>query len=252
MVGVDLGGTKILGTVADLDGQVQHEIYSLHREAGPSQMFERLCTLIEQLLAASRPDGQRFRGIGIGAPGFVRNPEGLVAWAPSLDWREVPLKQMLAERFGLPVFVENDVNLAALGELGFGGGRGVQNLVCLAIGTGIGAGVVIDGAVYSGSHQSAGEIGYLPPGIQFLGHRRNGSGLSGFGPLESLASGSGIADRARRMLAEHGTDSAPDAERRVSGGTPQGALGAAGGRRDGGLSQPGRGEHLHACLTRRW
>jgi len=200
VVGVDLGGTKMFGTVADLSGTVQHEIHMPHDSDGPSDPLERLCELIEKLLDAPRPPGQRIRGVGIGAPGITLSQEGVVIWAPSLGWRNLPLKQILTERFHVPVFVENDVNLAALGEWGFGAGRGARNLVCIAVGTGIGAGIVIGGALYRGHHQAAGEIGYLPPGLEFLGQR-----YDRFGALESLASGNGIAERGRQLLSQEGS-----------------------------------------------
>lgn len=199
VVGVDLGGTKMFGTVADLSGTVQHEIYLPHDCDGPSDPLERLCELIEKLLDTPRPPGQRIRGIGIGAPGITLNREGIVTWAPSLGWRDLPLKQILTDRFDELIFVENDVRLAALGEWGFGAGRGAQSLVCIAVGTGIGAGIILGGALYRGHNQSAGEIGYLPPGPEFLGRR-----YDHFGALESLASGLGIAERGRRLLAQEG------------------------------------------------
>jgi glucokinase-like ROK family protein len=199
VVGVDLGGTKMFGTVADLAGNVQHEIYLPHNCDGPRDPLERLCELIDRLLDAPRLPGQRIRGIGIGAPGTTLSQEGVVTWAPSLGWRDLPLKQILDERFDEPVFVENDVRLATLGEWGFGAGRGTQNLVCIAVGTGIGAGIILGGVLYRGHNQSAGEIGYLPPGPEFLGQR-----YDQFGALENLASGTGIASRGRHLLAQRG------------------------------------------------
>jgi glucokinase-like ROK family protein len=195
VVGVDLGGTKMFGTVADLSGEIQHERYIPHDEDGACDCLERLCQLIETMLNAPRPSGQRIRGIGVGAPGVTLTPEGIVTWAPSLGWRDLPLQQILRQRFDLPVFVENDLNLIALGEWGFGGGRGTQNMVSIAIGTGIGAGIIIGGALYRGHNQAAGEVGYLPPGVKFLGQR-----YDQFGALESLASGTGIAKRACQLL----------------------------------------------------
>jgi len=206
VVGVDLGGTKMFGTIADLAGNIQHELYVPHASCeGNGDSLERLCTLIERLLAAPRPAGQRIRGIGIGAPGITLHPKGIVTLAPSLGWHNLPLKDILSERFSLPVFVENDVNLAALGELGFGAGRGARHLVCISIGTGIGAGIIVDGALYRGHDQAAGEIGYLLPGADLLGRR-----YEGFGALEGLASGSGIAERGRRALQAEGLEPAED------------------------------------------
>lgn len=195
VVGVDLGGTKMLGAVANLAGTIQQEIQNPLQGNGSDGALQRLFQLIESLLSTPRPAGQRIRGIGIGAPGITLGEEGVVTWAPSLAWRGLPLKEILSDRFDFPVFVENDVNLAALGELGFGAGRGVQNLVSISVGTGIGAGIIVDGALYRGHRQAAGEIGYLPPGVGFLGRR-----YDQFGALENLASGTGIAERARLLL----------------------------------------------------
>ncbi len=199
VVGVDLGGTKMFGTLADLNGSVQHEVYIPHDENGADDCLERLCELIQRLLDVPRPDGQRIRGIGVGVPSITLAPEGIVTWAPSLGWRDLPLKKLLADRFAMPVLVENDVNLAALGEWGFGAGRGTQNMVCIAVGTGIGAGIIMGGALYTGHNQAAGEIGYLPPSIEYLGHC-----YDQFGALENLASGTGIAARARQLLEKEG------------------------------------------------
>lgn len=201
VVGVDMGGTKMFGTVADLSGAIQHELRIAHqKDDGPSDYLERLCEMIETLLDAPRPPGQRVRGIGIGAPGVTLTPEGIVTWAPSLGWRDLPLQEILNERFDVPVFVENDVNLAALGELGFGAGRGVQNLVAIAVGTGIGAGIIIGGALYRGHNQAAGEVCYMLPGVEFLGRH-----YDKFGALESLASATGVVKRAREIMMQAGT-----------------------------------------------
>lgn len=198
IVGVDLGGTKIYGTVADLQGNVQHSLYRTHEENQATvggDYLEGLCHFIEQLLAAPRPDGQIIRGIGVGAPGVTLVPEGIVTWAPSLGWRDLPLQQILSERFNLPVMVENDVNLAALGEWGFGVAKQTSSMVMITLGTGIGAGIIIDGEIHRGHNQAAGEIGYMLPSIRFLGQK-----YDGFGALEMLASGSGIAARADEII----------------------------------------------------
>jgi glucokinase len=96
--------------------------------------------------------------------------------------------------------VENDVNLAALGEWGFGAGQAVSNMVIISLGTGIGAGIIIDGSLYRGFNQAAGEIGYMLPSIDHLGVR-----YDGFGALEQLASGTGIAERAKALLLRSGS-----------------------------------------------
>jgi len=200
VVGVDLGGTKMYGALANLDGKILHEATIKISENSPEENLACLVSLIEQLLAKPLLPGMRIRGIGIGVPGVTYSDQGVVSWAPSLGWRDLPLKSLLSDRFDMPVLVENDVNLAALGEYGFGAGKGVSSLVCISVGTGIGAGIVIDRSIYRGYNQSAGEVGYLPPGIEYLGQA-----CDRFGALESLASGSGIVDRSRRLLQKQGS-----------------------------------------------
>lgn len=201
IIGVDLGGTKIYGMVADLAGNIQHSLYKTHEdniENANGNYLETVCQFIERLLEAPRPADQQIRGIGVGAPGITLVPDGVVTWAPSLGWRDLPLQDILTERFDLPVTVENDVNLAALGEWGFGLGKNSSSMVTINLGTGIGAGIVIDGSIHRGFNQAAGEVGYMLPGIQFLGNK-----YTGFGALETIASGTGIADRACQYLQEN-------------------------------------------------
>jgi predicted NBD/HSP70 family sugar kinase len=152
--------------------------------------------LIQKLMRIPAERGLRVGGIAIGAPGITLEREGVVVWAPSLNWSNFPLKQRLQERFSVPITVENDVNLAALGEHWFGAGQGTRSMVLIAIGTGVGSGLIIDGALYRGQNCSAGEVGYLIPGREALGIT-----YDGFGALESIISGTGIARRAQNALA---------------------------------------------------
>lgn len=199
VIGIDLGGTKMYGAVSDLGGTVLHEVHIERHGTTEDDSFRWLVGLIEDLIEMSQRDGHAIRGIGVGAPGITRSREGVVTWAPSLNWRDFPLKARLSDRFGLPVVVDNDVNLAALGEWWFGSGHAVNNLVFIAIGTGIGAGIILDGALYRGTNEAAGEIGYLLPGRQYLGRQ-----YDQFGAFEGLASGTGIAERAQALLpADH-------------------------------------------------
>jgi glucokinase len=195
VIGIDLGGTKIYGAVADFNGQLLQEIRLDHHETQAEDSLELLCNVIDQLLAFAHGTNLPVRGIGVGVPGVVQPDTGVVSIAPALDWVDFPLKEHLQERYAYPIAIENDVNLAALGEMWFGTTEDESNLVLLTIGTGIGAGIIINGAVYSGSHNMAGEVGYFLPDCSYLGQR-----FPGFGALEKLASGTGIADRARVAL----------------------------------------------------
>ncbi len=199
VIGLDLGGTKMYGTVADLNGNILAEGCRPSSSANAEENIEIVCQLIQELIETPRSSGQNILGIGVGAPGVTLYEQGIITWAPSLGWRDLPLRQLLQQRFQLPVQVENDVNLAALGEFGFGAAKGASSLVCLTVGTGIGSGIVLDRKIYRGFHQSAGEVGYLPPSPAALGKR-----YEKFGALESLASGTGVLARARQVIAERG------------------------------------------------
>jgi glucokinase len=198
IIGIDLGGTKIYGAVADLDGRILYEMNFDHHQNQAEECLQVVFQIIDALLKITDHKGLLLRGIGIGVPGVVSPETGMVSFAPAMSWYEFPLKNRLEDRYSSPIVIGNDVNLAALGEAWFGlDDPGERNLVLLAIGTGIGAGVVIDGSVYSGIHHMAGEIGYL-----LLDRNQLGKSYPGFGAFEQLASGSGIQERARKMFKE--------------------------------------------------
>jgi len=195
VLGVDLGGTKLYGAISDLGGNIVDEVNVERHGSSGEDSFDRLTILIDTLLGSPGLQGRRLRGMGIGAPGITLHEDGIVKWAYTLNWKDFPLKARLAERYLLPITVDNDVNLAALGELWFGAGQNTQNMVLVTIGTGIGAGIIIDGALYRGSSEASGEIGSMLPGREFLN-----KDYQDFGALECLASGTGIAGRARQAL----------------------------------------------------
>jgi predicted NBD/HSP70 family sugar kinase len=184
----------MLGAVSDLNGEIleRRAVPSVPGEAG----VERLIGLIKELHQVAAEYGPPVRGVGIGAPSVVTYRDGMVMWAPSLDWRRLPLKARVEQAVGLRVFVENEVNLIALGESWRGAGQDVGNLVCISLGPGIGAGIVLNGLLYRGTHNAAGEVGYILPGTDFLGHS-----YDDYGCLEGLAGCVGIAQRAGQLLA---------------------------------------------------
>lgn len=194
IVGVDLNESRVYGGVADLAGNILMEVTVQHHTRGV-ESYDLLVETIDELLDFAKTTGKNIRGIGVGAPGITYYDEGVVHWAPTLEWRDFPLKENLYDRFHIPIILDNDVNLAALGEMWFGVGQNCTNLVLVIIGSGIGAGIIIDGGVYRGSHLAAGEIGFLLPDRSHLGTWREG-----YGVLESIASGASIAERARLVL----------------------------------------------------
>jgi predicted NBD/HSP70 family sugar kinase len=196
VIGVDMNETRLYGAVADLAGNVLMDL-TLPQFPEGGIHYEPLENIIEQLLVFAQGTGKHIRGIGVGAPGITYYEDNKVQWAPTLEWRNFPVKEKLTERFNLPVILDNDVNLSALGEMWFGVGQNCTNLVLMIVGKGIGAGIIIDGAVYRGSHLTAGEIGFLLPDRSHLGIKREGHGA-----LESLASDASIVSRAKEILKE--------------------------------------------------
>ena len=195
VLGIDLGGTKMYGAISDLGGNILDEVSTDRQGPSAEDNYNHLVTLIDTMLASPSLHERRVRGVGVGVPGVTLHTEGIVKWAYPLKWKDFPLKARLAERYKLPVTVDNDVNLAALGELWFGVGQNTQNMVLVALSTGIGSGIIIDGALYRGASEASGEIGNMIPGREFLG--RN---YQEFGALETMASATGIAERGRQAL----------------------------------------------------
>lgn len=206
-VGIDFGGTKLFGALVGRDGSLGDETYvehgpaTAHLEAPSAEEsalgvpYAELCNLARGLCAKARAQGRVPAGIGIGAPGMV-SAGGVVVNAGALGWKNVPLEPLMERRVGVPVRIENDVNLAALGEHAVGAGRGFSSLFLLAIGTGIGGAVVVDGKLWRGRHYAAGEIGALLPGPEFL----NWSDRD-WGAFENYASGTGLGNEGRKAAA---------------------------------------------------
>jgi len=195
VIGIDLGGTKMFGALANIGGEIISELTVNGHGTSGEASYTMLVEIIKELSAVPRPRGQKIRGIAVGAPGVTHVQTGVVEWAPALNWRNFPLREKLERQFRLPCIVDNDVNLAALGEQWFGAGDGASNIVLITIGTGVGAGLIVDGMLYRGHHDSAGEVGYLISNRAELDQR-----YDKFGALESIISGTGIAERARAIL----------------------------------------------------
>lgn len=185
---------NMVGALVDLDGVIleQYSLPSVPGEAGVRQLTQ----VIQTLSRGADRLGIPIRGVGIGAPSVTLFKEGIVTWAPTLGWRNMPLKRRLEASLNVPVFVENEVNLIALGESWRGAGQGMRNLVCLSLGAGIGAGIILDGRLQRGAHDAAGEVGYIIPNEHCLNQA-----YDYYGCLESLAGSNGIVARTRQHLA---------------------------------------------------
>ena len=201
IIGVDLGGTNIVVGAMPEDGSREIGIRSepTHPERGAEAVVDRIVSMIAQLMseitASTGASMKDFHGVGVGAPGPLDRDRGVVVVAPNLGWRDFPLRDAISERINLPATLDNDANCAAVGEWWRGAARGARNVVGITIGTGIGGGIVIDGQLYHGSSDVAGEIGHTT--IDSTGrYCRCGN----YGCLEAYASGPAIALRAREAL----------------------------------------------------
>jgi glucokinase len=191
-IGVDLGGTNLRAAIADTDtGQIFHQRKCPTVAAeGQEAVIGRIVELIRELIQTSRDETCEIKGVGIGVPGTPDIDTGIIQFLPNLPgkWLNVPLRAIVEEQVGLPVALINDVRAITLGEWTFGAGRGAETLVCLAIGTGIGGGVVVNGQIHLGLGGTAGEFGHHVVEVDGLP-----CGCGGKGCLELYASGPAIA-----------------------------------------------------------
>lgn len=201
VLGVDVGGTTTTAGAVSADGEVLFQERAPTHRAGPGSALATIVTLIDSVRRRAADQGVTVRGIGVGVPGIVDVARGVIGEeAPHVpELAGMPLKRVLSERFGLPVFVDNDVNALALAELTFGLGRGAQSLVVLAAGTGFGAGIVLNGRLVRGAHGFGGEFGHAP--VKFDGRP---CWCGGRGCLAVYASGRGIAEAARERVSGDG------------------------------------------------
>jgi len=198
VVGVDIGGTKIFSGVIDQTGTVisTAKLNTLAAE-GFKTSFQQIVTCIEMAIANANLKPGDIQAIGVGSPGPLDIKKGIVIETPNLKWKNVPLKASLEKHFQKPVKIDNDVNTGTFGEFKFGAGKGVQDLIGLFVGTGLGGGIIINSQLLHGFNQNAGELGHViinPKGP------RCGCGVKGH--LEAYVSKTGIEKKIRKAIAK--------------------------------------------------
>ncbi len=190
VAGVDVGGTNLRLALTDLSGTIlKRWSASLVGIREHEAVIERICTGVRQMLQEVSAPGEALQSIAIGVPGIADFENGIVvATSYLMGWRDVPLRALIEGELNVPVVVDNDVNMAAIGELWAGSAKGARDFVFLAIGTGIGAGIVLNGNLHRGSSWAAGEVGYmLLPGAAGIPATSDAPGA-----LESVIGGEGI------------------------------------------------------------
>ena len=197
VVGIDIGGTKLATVVADSTGQILSKVRKpTLAEKGPEYALQLLFEMVRESIEQAGLQQASISAIGVSCGGPLDTKTGVIYSPPNLPgWDALPLKAQLESEFQIPVTIENDANASALAEFRFGGGRGYGAVLYMTMSTGIGGGIVIDGQIYHGANDSAGEVGHqilLPDGP------RCGCGKRGC--LEALCSGPAIARRAQAAI----------------------------------------------------
>jgi glucokinase len=206
-IGVDIGGTKVLGGVVDEDGTVLGQARRDTPADDPSQVLDRIVDVINELKSAHTVEA-----VGIGAAGWIDADRAVVQFAPNLAWRDEPLRDEIAARVDLPTVVENDANVAAWAEFKFGAARDAEDsMVMFTVGTGIGGGIVLGGDLVRGAHGIAAELGHVL--VVRDGHP---CGCGRHGCLEQYASGNALT-RFAREAAKADPDAAVDLLKEAGG-----------------------------------
>ena len=222
-IGIDIGGTKCALSAGECAGD---SVKILHREEfatrglGWQEVLEEFGKRIDRVQTSGKESASPFSiaNIGISCGGPLDSKAGVIMSPPNLPgWDNVPVVKFFADRFGVPVHLQNDANACAYAEWKFGAGRGTRNMVFMTFGTGLGAGLVLDGKLYSGTNDNAGEIGHIRL-------RENGPiGYNKVGSAEGFCSGAGMVRLAQIRASERGIDlpddfSAKELFRRVDAG----------------------------------
>ena len=186
--GVDLGGTTVKMGVFTVEGSLLSDWeIPTRKENDGKYILDDIAESIKKKIEEDAIDVNDVVGVGIGVPGPV-TATGIVKGCVNLGWGDVPVEEILKDKTGFPAKAGNDANVAALGELWQGGGKGFENLVMVTLGTGVGGGIVLDGQIVTGSHGAAGELGHMP--VVYDETETCGCGKKGC--LEQVAAATGI------------------------------------------------------------
>lgn len=196
VIGIDLGGTKISCALADLEGQViSQNTVPTNAQEGEIPVLNRIIQCVQTVLTNGDITIDKVRAIGIGSPGPLDAKTGVIITTPNLPFKNFNLVSPLKEKFGVPVYLDNDANVAAIGEFMFGAAKGTENMVYFTVSTGVGGGAVLNGKVYRGNTSNALEIGHMT--VLPDGPRCN---CGNIGCLEAVASGTAIGKRGKEAV----------------------------------------------------
>jgi len=196
-VGIDLGGTNLKVGLLDERYRIVDKLVLSTRDLGcRDELIKAICSAVKDVVSDNKLKNHSIFGVGIGLPGPVDAESGLVHFFPNIPgWKNVPLKKILEKNLKLPVFIDNDAKAMSLAEYEIGSARGSKSAVCITLGTGVGGGIIIDGDIYRGKNNAAGEIGHLP--INLEGPKCNCGGKA---CLEAYIGNKRISQRVKKIF----------------------------------------------------
>lgn len=197
VIGIDLGGTKIATAISDLQGKiVEKTVLETKSYLGEELVINRIIKSIEEVIKKSEISLDNIKAIGIGSPGPLDVKKGTIIETPNLPFKNFDIVSPISEKFKIKTYLDNDANVAAIGEFIFGAGVGKENLIYITVSTGIGAGAILNGKPYRGSSSNALEMGHIiiEPSSEYM------CNCGKYGDVEALSSGTAIAKRAKEAI----------------------------------------------------
>jgi len=198
VIGVEVTEDRIVALMTNIDAKVIARIRtSIESNDDGKAVLKKAIRIIHELIEKGRRNKKRIVGIGMGITGLVDPVRGIALFSPNIGWRDVPVKQLIKKEFKINTFIDNDVKVMALGEYRFGSVKGVQSLVSINIGEGLGSGIIIDGKIYRGANWIAGEIGHTVVGVNGPKCKCGNRGC-----LETFAGGRAMVHNAKKAIKE--------------------------------------------------
>lgn len=197
-VGVDVGGTNIKFGLVNRSGSIlaRASLNTKQFHRNKQKLISALIEEINNLIYSKQLRPKDISGIGFGLPGLIDSKKGVVNFLPNVPgWKNVPLKNIVQKKLRIPTFIENDVNLITMGEWKFGAGKGYQNMLCMTLGTGVGAGLVLNNALYRGEGFVAGELGHMP-----LNEKGPNCNCGGWGCFECYVGNGRLLAKAKKIF----------------------------------------------------
>lgn len=197
IAGIDLGGTNLKIALLDSKYRIKHkEVLNTQRFTRKEELISAIVDSVDKILEDNKLSRTNLLGVGLGLPGPIDYEKGIVHFFPNIPgWKEVKLKTTLERKLRLPVFVDNDAKVMCLAEHKLGAAKGSTNAICITLGTGVGAGLIINKKLYRGLSNAAGEIGHMP--INERGHKCN---CGGSACIESYIGNNRILEEARKIF----------------------------------------------------